>query len=61
MIAVVLVIGHDTAVSGAMLTGASQMAAGVVAGLVIGVVAALRRSRRRIADSDDNSVVRRGY
>jgi uncharacterized membrane protein YfcA len=41
MIAVVLVIGHDAAASGAMLTGAAQMAAGVVAGLVIGVVAAL--------------------
>ncbi len=41
MIAVVLVIGHDMAASGAMLTGAPQMAAGVVAGLVIGVVAAL--------------------
>src|SRR6516164_9938486 len=39
-IAGVLVLGHDTAASGAMLTGAAQMAAGVVAGLVIGVVAA---------------------
>ena len=40
-IAVVLVIGHDTANSGAMLTGTSQMAAGVAAGFVIGIVAAL--------------------
>jgi uncharacterized protein len=40
-IAVILVIGHDMAAAGAMLTGAAQMAAGVVAGLVIGVVAAL--------------------
>ena len=34
-------IGHDVASSGAVLTGAAQMAAGVVAGLLIGVVAAL--------------------
>ncbi len=40
-IAVVLAAGHDTAASGAMLTGAAQVGAGVVAGLVIGVVAAL--------------------
>jgi uncharacterized membrane protein YfcA len=41
-IAVVLVIGHDTAATaGAMLTGASQILAGVGAGFVIGVVAAL--------------------
>src|SRR5262249_20193078 len=40
-IAVVLVIGHDAATSGAVLTGAAQMTAGVVAGFVIGVVAAL--------------------
>jgi uncharacterized membrane protein YfcA len=40
-IAVVLVIGHDTAATSAMLNGASQMAAGVAAGSVIGVVAAL--------------------
>jgi uncharacterized protein len=40
-IAVVLVIGRNTAASGAMLTGTAQMAAGVVTGLVIGVVAAL--------------------
>lgn len=41
MIAVILVVGHDTASSGAMLTGAARMAAGVAAGLVIGVIAAL--------------------
>ena len=40
-IAIVLVIGHDTADTGAMLAGTSQMAAGVAAGFVIGIVAAL--------------------
>jgi uncharacterized membrane protein YfcA len=40
-IAVVLVIGHDATVSGAMLTGVAQTAAGVVAGFIIGIVAAL--------------------
>jgi uncharacterized protein len=40
-IAIVLVIGHDTADTGAMLAGTSQMAAGVVAGFLIGIVAAL--------------------
>ena len=40
-IAVVLVLGHDTAASGAMLTGAPQMVAGVAAGFAIGIVAAL--------------------
>ena len=40
-IAVVLVLGHDTAASGALLTGAAQMVAGVVAGFIIGIVAAL--------------------
>jgi uncharacterized protein len=40
-IAVVLVLGHNTAASGAMLTGAPQMVAGVVAGFAIGIVAAL--------------------
>ena len=40
-IAVVLVIGHDATTSGAMLTGAAQVAAGVVAGFIIGIVAAL--------------------
>jgi uncharacterized protein len=41
VIAGVLVIGHDTAASGALLTGAAQMVAGVAAGFVIGIVAAL--------------------
>ena len=40
-IAVVLVIGHDTATTGALLTGAPQLVAGTAAGFVIGVVAAL--------------------
>jgi uncharacterized protein len=40
-IAVVLIIGHDMAASGAMLTGVTQMAVGVVAGFAIGIVAAL--------------------
>jgi uncharacterized protein len=40
-IAIVLVIGHDTAATGAMLAGTSQLAAGVAAGFVIGIVAAL--------------------
>jgi uncharacterized protein len=40
-IAVVLVIGHDAAATGAMLTGPPQMVAGVTAGFIIGVVAAL--------------------
>ena len=41
LIAVVLVLGHDRATSAAVLTGAAQMVAGVVAGFVIGIVAAL--------------------
>ena len=40
-IAGVLVAGHDTAASGAMLTGTPQLAAGVAAGFIIGIVAAL--------------------
>jgi uncharacterized membrane protein YfcA len=40
-IAIVLVIGHDTGDAGAMLAGTSQMAAGVAAGFLIGIVAAL--------------------
>lgn len=40
-IAVVLVLGHGAATSGAILTGAAQMVAGVVAGFGIGIVAAL--------------------
>jgi uncharacterized membrane protein YfcA len=40
-IAIVLVIGHNTASTGAMLAGTSQMAAGVAVGFAIGIVAAL--------------------
>lgn len=40
-IAVVLVCGHNAAATGALLTGAPQMAAGVTAGFMIGIVAAL--------------------
>ena len=41
MIAVVLLLAHDTATSGALLTGVAQTVAGVIAGFVIGIVAAL--------------------
>ena len=41
VIAGVLLLGHGAAASGAVLHGLAQMAAGVVAGLVIGGVAAL--------------------
>lgn len=41
MIAVVLVFGHDMAARSALVTGTAQIMAGVVAGLVIGVVASL--------------------
>jgi uncharacterized membrane protein YfcA len=41
MIAAVLVLGHYAAASGALLTGAAQIEVGVLAGFVIGVVAAL--------------------
>jgi len=41
VIAIVLLLSHDTAASGALLTGAVQMMAGVLTGLIIGVVAAL--------------------
>jgi len=41
MIAVVLLVGHSAAASGALLTGLSQAVAGVVSGFVIGIVAAL--------------------
>ena len=41
LIAVVPVLGHDRATSGAVLIGAEQLVAGVVAGFVIGIVAAL--------------------
>jgi uncharacterized membrane protein YfcA len=40
-IAVVLVLGHETAAPGAMLTGAPQTIAGVTAGFAIGIIAAL--------------------
>ena len=40
-IAVVLVLGHDTAASAALLTGTPQLIAGIVAGFGIGIVAAL--------------------
>jgi uncharacterized protein len=41
LIAVVLLLGHEKANSGAALVGAEQLVAGVVAGFAIGVVAAL--------------------
>ena len=41
LIAVILVLSHDKATSGALLIGTEQMVAGVVAGFVIGIVAAL--------------------
>ncbi len=41
LIAIVLMMGHDVTATGAMLTGAVQMVVGVVAGFMIGVVAAL--------------------
>jgi uncharacterized membrane protein YfcA len=40
-IAIALLLGHDLAATGAMLTGTSQMVAGIIAGFGIGVVAAL--------------------
>lgn len=41
IIAAVLLLGHDTQSTGAMLTGVAQAVAGVIAGFAIGVVAAL--------------------
>jgi uncharacterized membrane protein YfcA len=41
MIAGILLLGHDPAASGALLTGVTQVVVGVAAGFVIGVVAAL--------------------
>jgi uncharacterized protein len=41
LIAVILVLGHDRATSTAVLIGLAQMVAGVAAGFVIGIVAAL--------------------
>jgi hypothetical protein len=61
-IAVVLVIGHDTVATSAMLTGASQMAAGVAAGFVIGIVAALLGvAGGELPDPDACSAVRRRH
>jgi uncharacterized protein len=40
-IAVVLLLGHDVAASGALLTGTAQAIAGAAAGFAIGIVAAL--------------------
>ncbi|RDJ00762.1 permease [Rhizobium phaseoli] len=41
MIAVVLVFGYDSAAGSALVTGTAQIIAGVIAGLLIGVVASL--------------------
>jgi uncharacterized membrane protein YfcA len=41
LIALVLLFGHETGASGALLTGISQAVAGVLAGFAIGIVAAL--------------------
>ncbi len=41
IIAAILLFGHDAAASGPLLTGNAQMAAGVFAGFVIGIVASL--------------------
>src|SRR5712671_2927489 len=41
MIAIVLVVGHGVSAPGAVLSGPAQVVAGIAAGLVIGVVAAL--------------------
>ncbi|MBN9982539.1 sulfite exporter TauE/SafE family protein [Rhizobium laguerreae] len=41
LIAIVLVIGHDATAGQPLLTGAAQLIAGVIAGFVIGIVAAL--------------------
>jgi len=41
MIAIVLVVGHGMSASGAVLSGTPQIVAGIAAGLVIGVIAAL--------------------
>ncbi|NDK53406.1 sulfite exporter TauE/SafE family protein [Rhizobium laguerreae] len=40
-IAIVLVLGHDATAGQLLLTGAAQLTAGVIAGFVIGIVAAL--------------------
>lgn len=41
VIAAVLVFGHDATTTGPLLTGPAQLAAGVLAGMLIGVVASL--------------------
>jgi uncharacterized protein len=41
VIAAVLLLGHDTAASGALLIGAAQIVGGIVAGFAIGIVAAV--------------------
>jgi uncharacterized membrane protein YfcA len=41
VIAAVLLLGHDIAASGAMLTGTTQLIAGIISGFAIGIVAAL--------------------
>lgn len=41
LIAFVLMLGHDSAGTGQLLTGAAQMVAGIIAGFGIGVVASL--------------------
>ncbi|MFS0851428.1 sulfite exporter TauE/SafE family protein [Novosphingobium panipatense] len=40
-IAIILVLGHDATAGQPLLTGAAQLVAGVVAGFIIGIVAAL--------------------
>ena len=54
-IAAVLVLGHDAAASGAMLTGAAQMGVGVIAGFIIGIVAALLGVALRANDDETQS------
>jgi hypothetical protein len=61
LIAIVLVIGHGTVGTGAILTGVAQAVAGVIAGFGIGIVAAARRRWRRAADSDTRAAVRCRY
>lgn len=41
LIAIVLILGHDRATSQPLLTGNAQVVAGIIAGFVIGIVAAL--------------------
>ncbi len=61
-IAIVLVFGHDATAGQPLLTGASQLVAGVVAGFIIGIVASLLGvAGGRVADPDAGPAVRRGY